>query len=161
VQLSFCQPTVRGIFMFLTNDDPSRPGWQSGVYYVDGTPKASLPLMKQAIRRSRGGVIVKCPGLRLTPKVSGLRFFRSSATPPRFSSSFTCSVDCVYDLRVEKLPERTLAARLTNTALAGAATVRMPLKRLAPGTYRLTISFRAPVNRGAVVRRVSEPFTLD
>jgi hypothetical protein len=161
VQLSFCQPTVRGIFMFLTNDDPSRPGWQSGVYYVDGTPKASLPLMKQAIRRSRGGVIAKCPGLRLTPKISGLRFFRSSATPPRFSSSFTCSVDCVYDLRVEKLPGRTVAARLTNTALAGAATVRMPLKRLAPGTYRLTISFRAPVNRGAVVRRVSEPFTLD
>jgi Cellulase (glycosyl hydrolase family 5) len=160
VQLSFCQPNVRGIILFLSKDDSSRPGWQSGVYYADGTAKTSLPAVKQAARRSHGGVVARCAGMKLTPRVTGLRFFRRNTTPPRFSASFRCDVDCRYVMRLERLHARTVAASLTNTALAGQATVRMPPSKVPAGTYQLTITFQHPVNTGGIVRRVSQPFIL-
>ena len=42
IQLAFCQPNVRGIFLFHAFDETSLPAWQSGLYYADGTPKTSL-----------------------------------------------------------------------------------------------------------------------
>src|SRR5437763_8143704 len=38
----FCQPTVMGLFLFHVQDEPALSAWQSGVYYVDGTPKTSF-----------------------------------------------------------------------------------------------------------------------
>ena len=39
--MAFCQPTVEGILVFHSIDERALAAWQSGVYYVDGTPKAS------------------------------------------------------------------------------------------------------------------------
>ena len=41
--LAFCQPTVGGVLLFLSRDERARPGWQSGIHYIDGTPKTSKP----------------------------------------------------------------------------------------------------------------------
>src|SRR5205085_90537 len=40
LQLAFCQPNVIGLLLFHAVDEQARAGWQSGVYYVDGQPKA-------------------------------------------------------------------------------------------------------------------------
>ena len=66
--LAFCQPNAKAFFVFHAFDEPNLPGWQSGVYYRDGTPKSSLPVVRTAIRDVTGGVITRCPGLQLTPK---------------------------------------------------------------------------------------------
>ena len=39
--------------------------WQSGVYYADGTPKASFWAVRDALDRTRGGSIARCDGLAL------------------------------------------------------------------------------------------------
>ena len=39
--LAFCQPNVAGMLLFLSSDERGRANWQSGIHYVDGTPKTS------------------------------------------------------------------------------------------------------------------------
>ena len=49
IQLAACQKDVAGLLLFHSHDEPVLAGFQSGVYYVDGTPKASLESVRQAI----------------------------------------------------------------------------------------------------------------
>jgi hypothetical protein len=58
--LAYCQPTVRGIFIFHTFDEPSLNGWQSGLYYADGTPKPSVRGFRHAVGDLRDGSLTKC-----------------------------------------------------------------------------------------------------
>ena len=58
--LAYCQPTVRGIFIFHTFDEADFAGWQSGLYFADGTPKPSLPAFKRAVADLRNGKLVSC-----------------------------------------------------------------------------------------------------
>ena len=58
--LAYCQPTVRGIFIFHTFDEADFAGWQSGLYFADGTPKPSLPAFKRAVADLRNGKLVRC-----------------------------------------------------------------------------------------------------
>ncbi|HKT43262.1 MAG TPA: hypothetical protein VJQ85_00565, partial [Gaiellaceae bacterium] len=67
MQLAFCDPTVKGFFIFHAVDEKTMTGWQSGLYYPDDTPKSSLPAVRTAMELAHRGVIAKCPGLALTP----------------------------------------------------------------------------------------------
>jgi len=58
--LAYCQPTVRGIFIFHTFDEADFAGWQSGLYFADGTPKPSLPAFKRAVADLRNDKLVSC-----------------------------------------------------------------------------------------------------
>lgn len=58
--LAYCQPTVRGIFVFHTFDEADFAGWQSGLYFADGTPKPSLPAFKRAVADLRNGKLTSC-----------------------------------------------------------------------------------------------------
>lgn len=58
--LAYCQPTVRGIFVFHTFDESDFAGWQSGLYYADRTPKPSLPAFKRAVADLRNGRLTSC-----------------------------------------------------------------------------------------------------
>ena len=62
LQLAYCQPTVRGLFVFHTFDEPSLGGWQSGLYFADRTPKPSLPAFKRAVSDLRNGHFPACGG---------------------------------------------------------------------------------------------------
>ena len=55
LELAACQEGVVGMLLFHSHDEPALTGFQSGVYYVDGTPKASLPAVRDAIRAARDG----------------------------------------------------------------------------------------------------------
>jgi hypothetical protein len=55
LELAACQEGVVGMLLFHSHDEPVLAGFQSGVYYVDGTPKASLEPVRAAIRAARDG----------------------------------------------------------------------------------------------------------
>jgi hypothetical protein len=55
LQMAACQPTVRGFLIFHVTDETDHNRWQSGVYYADGTPKASRALVKRAMNGVRAG----------------------------------------------------------------------------------------------------------
>ena len=61
MELAYCQPTVRGLFVFHTFDEPSLNGWQSGLYFADRSPKPSLPAFRRTVADLRGG---RFPGCR-------------------------------------------------------------------------------------------------
>ena len=58
--LAYCQPTVKGLFIFHTFDEPNLDGWQSGLYYVDRTPKPSLPAFRLAVAALRDDKLTSC-----------------------------------------------------------------------------------------------------
>ena len=50
IDLAACQESVAGLLLFHSHDEPALTGFQSGLYYVDGAPKASLEPVREAIR---------------------------------------------------------------------------------------------------------------
>jgi hypothetical protein len=50
IELASCQKHVVGLLLFHSHDERALTGFQSGVYYVDGTPKASLEPVRKAIQ---------------------------------------------------------------------------------------------------------------
>jgi hypothetical protein len=55
IRLSYCQETVVGILLFHVFDEIDLRGWQSGVRYVDDTPKESFEPVKEAAEAARAG----------------------------------------------------------------------------------------------------------
>jgi hypothetical protein len=55
IALAACQPDVAGILLFHSQDEPALSGFQSGVYYADGTPKSSLAAVREAAERTMCG----------------------------------------------------------------------------------------------------------
>ena len=61
MKLAMCQPTVVGIMLFHVEDEGGLPGWQSGEFYADGTPKSSLGPVHDAALAARAGTLTACP----------------------------------------------------------------------------------------------------
>jgi hypothetical protein len=150
VQLAFCDPNVRGFFLFHAVDETAMPGWQSGVYYADDTPKSSLAPVRLALDQARRGVIAQCPGLALTPKLTVVQKGRVL--------TLTCDIDCAFVAQLYRVPGRLLVSK-HGRAVGGRATtlpLRVPVTR---GSYRLRLSAVAPLNPGpaATLRRAIRP----
>jgi hypothetical protein len=60
--LAACQSTVRGLFVFHTFDERDLRGWQSGLYYADLQPKASLHGFRTAAALARTARLAHCAG---------------------------------------------------------------------------------------------------
>jgi hypothetical protein len=58
--LAACQPRVEMLLIFHVSDEPNLTGWQSGVYYVDDRPKASQPILRQAITAVEEDALASC-----------------------------------------------------------------------------------------------------
>ncbi|MDX6411934.1 MAG: polysaccharide biosynthesis protein PslG [Gaiellaceae bacterium] len=147
--LAFCQPNVEGLLLFHAFDETSLAAWQSGIYYADGTPKPSLPVVRTAAEQVRRGIIAHCDGLALTPKLTFLNWPRVSQLRLRHMSALImCDIDCRFDARVAK-------QRVVGTAVGGIKkTIAFP-KALAKGVYRIRLVLTAPVNPGPVLARTS------
>jgi hypothetical protein len=57
IRLAYCQETVNGILLFHVFDELDLRGWQSGVRYVDDTPKQSYDEVKQEAETALAGEI--------------------------------------------------------------------------------------------------------
>lgn len=160
--LAFCQPNVSALLLFHSIDERALATWQSGVYYVDGTPKSSLPRVQDALDRTTGGSIVHCPGVELVVRTTFLRFgTRSAARRGVFRVSFSCSLDCDYQVRLENASTgRTKLARRGRAEIGELVQVDLGSRRLAPGSYRYTLGLVHPVNPGPPTLRQGVPFAL-
>jgi hypothetical protein len=160
--LAFCQPNVSTMLLFPARDEEAHAGWQSGIYYVDGTPKSSRPSVTAALKRTAGGSITRCPGLQLPVHATSLRFgTRSAAKHGIFRVSFRCDLDCRYWVRLENA-----VTHATKLAVRGSAQVDQPVtanlgrRRLKPGKYRYTIRLVHPVNPAAPTVKAGPSFAL-
>ena len=58
--LAYCQPTVAGFLIFHISDERDLRRWQSGLFYVDDTPKSSFVPVKRAVGAVRNRTISRC-----------------------------------------------------------------------------------------------------
>jgi len=160
--LAFCQPTVEGMLIFLSRDERARAAWQSGIFYVDGTPKKSLPPVREALDRTTGGSITRCPGVQLVVRPSLLRFgTRSAAKRGVFRTSLLCDLDCVYQVRLENASTHSTKLVSRGRAEVGELVkVDLGSRSLAPGRYRYTLRLVHPVNPAPPTLRQGPIFTL-
>ena len=160
--LAFCQPTVGGMLLFLSRDERARPAWQSGIHYVDGTPKTSKARVTESLDRTTGGSITRCPGVELPVRPSYLRFgTRSAAKRGVFRVSFSCDLDCRYWVRLENAVTHSTKLAARGSAEVGEL-VRADLGRrhLRSGTYRYTLRLIHPVNPAPATVRQGPGFRL-
>ena len=68
LQLTACQPTVKGLFIFHTFDEIDLAGWQSGLYYADQKPKPSLRAFQKAAAEARAARLTHCNGVTFVEK---------------------------------------------------------------------------------------------
>jgi hypothetical protein len=162
IGLAFCQPNVSTMLLFLARDERSRPGWQSGIYYVDGTPKSSRPQVTRALDRTTGGSITQCPGVELPVRPTSLRFgTRSAARRGTFKVSFACDLDCRYWVRLENaVTHATKLAKKGSAEVGARVQVDLGTRRLKAGRYRYTIRLVHPVNPAPATVRAGPTFAL-
>jgi hypothetical protein len=162
LQLAFCQPNVQAFLVFSLVDENALAGWQSGVYYADGTPKSSLAGVRDAANGVRRNG-VSCPGLQVTPRL-GLRWFpqgRPASKPSTFPISLTCDVDCNYSVRLERVATHGATLRVKGQAVGRVpTTVEFRRTRLRPGAYRLVVWAQATTNVGPPVTATSPVFAI-
>jgi len=150
IQLAFCDPTVKGFFLFHAVDETAMAAWQSGVYYPDDTPKTSLAGVKAAMDEARRGVVAACPGMHLTPK--------ATVTQRSRVLTITCDIDCSYVAQLYRGSGKLLVSKRGRAV--GGRPATLPLRvPTAKATYRLRVSLLAPVNPGkaGLLRRVLSP----
>ena len=138
MQMTFCQPTVMGLFLFHVQDEPALAAWQSGEYYVDGTPKTSLPAVAGAVASVKRGVAAQCPGLVLTPR---LVVKTSKPDKKGVKVTLTCSLDCSYTVSLDR-------RRLTGTAVGGIPKVVLFKRPLLAGRHVVSVRATAALNSG-------------
>jgi hypothetical protein len=163
IELSFCQQNVAGILLFHVADEPGLPQWQSGLYYVDGTPKTSLAAVRRAVVESRRGVVARCPDLKLTPRLLRRTWPAGVVLDAKdpLRTRFACSIDCAWRLELVSSVGGRVVKQASGRALGGReVAARLPARRVAPGRYRLRLTLRAPVNPGSPKRAMSSVLRL-
>src|SRR5262249_13458236 len=151
IELAFCQPNVRGFFIFHTIDEGDLNRWQSGLFYVDQQPKSDLPAVQTAIKQAHRGVVARCPSLTLRPRAT---LAVKVATGVR--ADLRCDIDCTYALTV-RASGRTVRRR--HGLAVGGVKRPVQLGALRPGRYTIGVSLVAPVNPGPP-RSLSRRFTV-
>ena len=157
LRLAFCQPTVAGVLLFHSEDEEALLSWQSGVYYADGTPKASFWAVRDSLDRTRGGSITRCDGLALDVALTNVRF----PGPKEFASGmrdthFRCTLDCAWELKATRTTTGAVAATVRGFGRYGRTLVAsLSGRRLGSAPVRLSLSVTQAVNPGATATRES------
>ena len=50
LRLTYCQPHIEAVFNFLLRDETDLAGWQTGLFWADGSPKDSLPAFRAVVQ---------------------------------------------------------------------------------------------------------------
>jgi hypothetical protein len=168
-----CQPNVTGMLIFHVTDEANAKAWQSGVYYADDTPKASLPAVRDAALAAREGLLARCTG-RKTKAVNVLETLSlpdggSYAPVDSWRVELTCSRACTYFARLVDTSPWTPSSALRlllPTAVKGviapneAAAAELPAAGLDPGAYQIVVRVFETGRPGTTVVRTSDPLVL-
>jgi hypothetical protein len=153
IQLAFCQQNVRGLFLFHTIDERDLNRWQSGLYYVDESPKSDLGAVRASVSQAHRGVVARCSGLALRPQ--GRLVVALNPSP---QATLLCDIDCTYVVTLRRGSRVT--RRLRGRAVGG----RLHRIRFGAltggGLYTATASLRAPVNPGRPTIVRASPFAV-
>ena len=144
-ELVYCQPNVRGLFLFHIADEKPRAAWQSGLYAIDGSPRAAVATVRQAVAESRRGILAKCPSLRLTPRVT----LKRVADPFAASVELRTDLDAAYVVRLVRTNGIVVGQAKGRTVGGVAKRVRIRLPRNRVGRFRFEVTARTTVNVGA------------
>src|SRR5262245_5675193 len=157
LKLAFCQPNVAGILLFHSEDETALLSWQSGVYYADGTPKASLNAVRDSLDRARGGSIAKCDGLALDVALKNVRFpGQAEFLRGKRDVRFRCTLDCAWEVVATRTTTGVVAARVRGYGKWGRPIVAsLRDRKLGRAPVRLTLTIAHPVNPGSTVTRES------
>ncbi len=151
LKLAYCQSNVAGVLLFHSQDEPGLAGWQSGLSYPDGAPKASLEPVRATMDAIASGALGKC-ALAIKPVVA--------FAPAARRISLRCNRDCVYRARLLRLPAGSVTA-WKNGRLAGGKRLSFVLgARVARGQYKLSVTFVHATRPGTVVVRASAQFSV-
>ena len=157
LRLAFCQPTVAGVLLFHSQDENALLSWQSGVYYADGTPKASFWAVRDSLDRTRGGSVTRCDGLALDVGLTSVRF----PGPREFASGkrdtrFRCTLDCTWELTATRTTTGAVAATVRGYGRYGRTLVAsLSGRKLGAAPVRLSLTVTQAVNPGASASRES------
>jgi hypothetical protein len=151
IRLAYCQSNVAGILLFHSQDEPGLSGWQSGLYYPDGTPKASLGVVRDTMDAVAGGALGKC-AVAIRPVVA--------FAPRTRTISLRCDRDCVYRARLVRLPAGSITAWRNGRSSPGSRQSFQLGARVAPGLYNLSVTFVHATRPGVVVVRASTEFSV-
>jgi hypothetical protein len=138
------------VLLFHSHDEYGRLGWQSGLYYADGTPKASLPIVRDTLDAIASGKLGKCETIK--PVVA--------FTPKTRTISLRCNRDCVYRARLRRLPTGSVTAWKNGRAGRDLRRTLALGRRVAPGQYQLSVTFVHASRPGPVAVRTSVPFMV-
>ena len=139
MSMAFCQKTVLGLLLFHVEDEKSLAAWQSGEFYVDGTPKTSLYPVRGSAASVHRGIAATCPGMQLTPK---LTLVPGTSTSRGLPVQLTCSLDCSYTLQLDG------RGTLKGTAIGSTPKSLLFHGRIAAGRHTLTATATAAMNTG-------------
>ncbi len=150
LELSFCQKTVMGLLLFHFADEAARPAWQSGLYYLDGTPKTSLPAVRDAIAETHRGVVAQCPDLALKTK---LTVKPGAVVKRRVAVTVTSTLDARYEITLLRVGAPG-GKRAAGSLVGG--TPRVLRYTLRPGSYRWKVSATPSTNGTAATTVTSK-----
>ena len=151
IRLAYCQSNVAGILLFHARDEPGLSGWQSGLYYPDGTPKTSLGVVRETMDAIAGDTLGKC-AVAIKPVVA--------FAPRTRTISLRCDRDCVYRARLVRLPAGSITAWKNGRSRPGSRQSFRLGARVAPGRYKLSVTFVHATRPGVVVVRGSTEFSV-
>jgi hypothetical protein len=160
IEASGCRTNVVGVILNRLVDGPE-PGEQSGLYYADGTAKASAPTAAKTFQAAARGELSVCPGLGVSAAARKLVFppALTRSSPP--SVELGCERDCLFLVTLDRADGKPVLAR--RGALRGGAapkTVRLPKLPLAVGSYTLSVRLVAQANPGPVELLTSPALAL-
>jgi hypothetical protein len=151
LRLAYCQSNVAGVLLFHSHDEAGLLGWQSGVYYPDGTAKSSLGVVRDTLDAIATGALGKC-AVPIKPVVA--------FTPKNRTISLRCNRDCVYRARLLRLPAGSITAWKNGRSTPGRRQSFVLGARVAPGQYKLSVTFVHAMRPGAVAVRQSVSFSV-
>ena len=152
LKLSACQPTVTGVLFDRLVDGPA-VGAQDGLFYPDGSAKASLAPMKPLLAQARRGTIAVCPGLGARVAATQLELPEKTDYPAGTRNWLVrvgCSRDCLYLVTLDRASSGV--PMLAKRGALGAGGTPTPIVLSGPalpaGAYRFTVRLISRVNPG-------------
>jgi hypothetical protein len=137
--LAACQPTVAGVLIFHVADERDARGWQSGVYYANGTPKSSLTAVRNAALAAHDGTLQTCFESKTTTNLGDVVFHEPTETEPRMLAiDFSCALPCSYRAQVVDADTGAVATVVDGKTVGG-TTLAIPADGLEAGRYQFVL----------------------
>jgi hypothetical protein len=158
--LAACQPTVAGLLIFHVADERDARGWQSGVYYANGTPKSSLAAVRAGALAAQAGTLGTCSVSKTTSNLGAVVFHQPTATEPRMLAvDFSCVSPCSYEAQVVDAQTGAVVAGTAGKAV-GEQTVALPAEGLEAGSYQYVLRALKCGKPGTSELRFSTAFSV-